>query len=143
MGSIAQIIGFPYLLDIAVPMLAILLTIYTKCVARNDNLVPARREDFAVGLDLAILSVVSFVVSTTVNWRHAAQPGAGAEALEKVAGAPWIILAMMVAVWGLSTLVRKCGWDENGQLRWGWGVVVPNALGFGMLLFTVEWGHVA
>ena len=49
---------------------------------------------------------------------------------EQVANAGWLIAIMLLALWSLSTLVRKAGWKDGGnELEVGLGIAVPLVIG--------------
>jgi multisubunit Na+/H+ antiporter MnhC subunit len=130
-----------FLIDIGVPVLAVLLSVYAKCVSRNDQQKSISPEDFAVGLDLAIAALLIFIVSCGVEAERVARQVTTAESAGCSSDAPWIVFAMVLAIWALSTWIRKWGWHANGQLRTGCGVVGPIVVGVAMLLFAVTWQH--
>ena len=52
---------------------------------------------------------------------------------------PWILFIYMIGIWGVSTTVRKLGWEGDGKLKVFWGIVVPDAFGLICLIFAVNW----
>lgn len=141
MSLIDQLLRAAHLIDLGVPLLAVLLSVYAKCVSRNDQQKSICPEDFAVGLDLAIAALLIFIVSCGVEAERPAHDSTRTGPGGCESSAPWIVLAMVFAIWALSTLIRKWGWRSNGQLRTGRGVVGPIAVGVAMLLFAVTWRH--
>jgi hypothetical protein len=62
-----------------------------------------------------------------------------ARLIEKTAMIPWILFIYMIGIWGVSTTVRKLGWEGDGKLKVFWGIVVPDAFGLICLIFAVNW----
>ena len=133
------IIGSPLFIDFGVPLLAVALSIFLKVVTRNDHLATFEREDLAFGLDLSITALLLFIVSSSGLVSRSIIPGAPQAVVEKAAAIPWILLSVFIGLWATSTVVRKLGWDTNGRLHVGWGIVVPDLFGVAVLLFVVRW----
>ena len=111
------------MLDLLMPLLAVALTIYVKCVTRGDAQFYFRKEDFAVGLEISVVAVLMLVAGP-----------AG-----RATTAPWLVLAMMLGVWATSAFIRKYGWDGEGRLHLVRGIVIPDVVGLAMLLGVVLW----
>ena len=116
------------MLDLLTPLLAVVLTIYVKCVSRSDLQFFFRREDFAVGLEIAVVAVLTFAAAPTNN-----------ATLQRAAMTPWLVLGMVLAIWATSAWIRKYGWDADGRLRLVRGIVLPNLVGLGLLFGVVMW----
>ena len=52
---------------------------------------------------------------------------------------PRLLSAYLFGIWGLSTLVRKLGWESDDRLKTFWGIVVPDTFGLLALLVVVNW----
>jgi len=140
------------------------LGIYIKYVSRNDRYDTFKKEDIAVGLDLLRTALLMFVVVTTnralalsevnktlseaiasppVNAEVATHLQAQAEALSGhlfVAG--WIIALSIIALWGVSTVVRKWGWLNETEMDIAIGITIPLIAGV-IALSLVMWGAAA
>lgn len=132
----------PYFIEFCVPLIAVGLSIFLKFVTRNDKYKGFRKEDVAVGLDLAVSSLLVFITSTAqlavkMNKNPTATPNTVDAAT--LAGAPWMIALFFVGVWAMSTIVRKLGWEDDEKLHLWWGIVVPNLFGITVLLIVVNW----
>ena len=57
-----EILLNPYFSDFAVPLISVLLTMGIKIVSRKDNFMTPQREDFAVGFDLLVTSLILITV---------------------------------------------------------------------------------
>jgi hypothetical protein len=139
MGMFDRLFASHYGIDIGVPVLAAMLSVYAKCVSRNDQHKPMSRDDFAVGLDLAAAALLILVISWGAEVGRAPSQLSNGHVASCVMSAPWVVLAMALALWALSTLIRKCGWNARGELKVGWGVLAPIVVGAVILLFAVSW----
>ena len=68
----------------------------------------------------------------------AANPG-DAALVAKSMGVPWILAAFILGIWGISTLVRKLGWEDDDRLHKYWGIIVPDIFGLFALIGVVYW----
>jgi uncharacterized membrane protein YgcG len=134
------ILGSPYFLDFCIPLITVALSIFLKYVTRNDQHRAFRKEDLAVGLDVAATALILFItdsVSVAAAFVKSAQPTVTAD--NKLVTAPWVIAAFVIGIWGVSTIVRKVGWKSEDELTLLWGIVVPNIYGIAVLIFVVHW----
>jgi len=129
----------PYFLQFCIPLLTVGLSIFLKYVTRNDMYSGFRKEDLAVGLDLAVTALLIFIASSAQIARSIESTPNTSEIIEKVATVPWIITAFLVGIWGVSTIVRKVGWENEDRLNIFWGIVVPDLFGIFTLIFVVNW----
>lgn len=135
------------------PLGSAALGVAVKCVTRNDRYTAFRKEDIAVGLELMLSSCLMFVVLTTdralalleanrqlanilkaasIDSAKAAAAQASVQLLSgRLAFAGWIIAVMFLALWSVSTLVRKWGWQSETEMKPVVGIALP--LGFGIL----------
>jgi hypothetical protein len=128
----------PYFIEFVVPLIAVGLSIFLKFVTRNDKYKGFRKEDLAVGLDLSVSSLLVFITSSAqlaVQIQSTPDPTKS----DVLAGTPWMIAAFFIGLWGVSTTVRKLGWEDDEKLHLWWGIVLPNVFGFILLLIVVNW----
>lgn len=132
------------------PLFGAGLGIAIKYVTRNDQYARFKADDLAVGLDLVKSACLTFLVITsdraaalmtsngelaqaiaTNDQARAVELIAKNQSLsEQVANAGWLIAIMLLALWSLSTLVRKAGWKDGGnELEVGLGIAVPLVIG--------------
>lgn len=128
----------PYFIEFVVPLIAVGLSIFLKYVTRNDKYKGFRKEDLAVGLDLAVSSLLVFITSSA-QLAVQIQSAPDLAKNDVLAGAPWMIAAFFIGLWGVSTIVRKLGWEDDEKLHLWWGIVVPNVFGIILLLIVVNW----
>lgn len=137
------------------------LGILVKIVTRNDRYTTFQKEDLAVGLELMLSGSLMFVLLTTdaavklggfqeqMTSALAASPQ-NAQLIDslrhnieiltnKLAVAGWTILAMFVALWSVSTIVRKWGWEDENKLKPIVGVAIP--LFVGVLFLVLVMGN--
>lgn len=119
--------------------MAVGLSIFLKFVTRNDIHTAFRKEDLAVGLELAVTALLLFVTASSTVARDLIAEPSNAALLAKAQSVPWIIAASLIGIWGMSTLVRKFGWEGDGQLKPFWGIIAPGLFGLAMLFMTVNW----
>lgn len=134
-----KFIGEPYFLQFGVPLLTVGLSIFIKFVTRNDRYSGFKKEDLAVGLDLAVTALLIFITSSAHLATNLPLSNPPQVRVDQLASVPWILMAFFVGIWGVSTLVRKFGWEDNDKLKIFWGIVVPDSFGLLTLLFVVNW----
>jgi uncharacterized membrane protein YgcG len=131
--------GEPYFLQFGVPLITVCLSIFIKFVTRNDQHRGFKKEDLAVGLDLALTALLIFITSSAHLARNIPVTNPPQKMLDQIASVPWIIMAFIVGIWGISTLVRKLGWEDDSKLKIFWGIVLPDVFGIFTLIFVVNW----
>jgi hypothetical protein len=134
-----KFLGEPYFLQFGVPLITVGLSIFIKFVTRNDKYSGFRKEDLAVGLDLAVTALLIFITSSAQLASSLPLNSPPQEKVGQLATVPWILMAFLVGIWGVSTLVRKLGWADGDKLKTFWGIVVPDSFGLLTLLFVVNW----
>src|SRR5688572_26209965 len=107
MRVLDQLANPSYLIDVGVPLLAVMLSVYARCVSRNDQHKSISSEDFAVGLDLSIAALLILIVSCGADAERAMRLTPGIGVVSCATRFPWIVLAMAFAIWALSTFIRK------------------------------------
>ena len=137
-----SILTHPWFLHFAVPLLTVMLGIYIKFVTRNDLHTPFVKEDMAFGFNVAITSLILFIIGS-VNIAHTATTTVDTalrlKLEEKLMAVPWLLLGFVLGIWGVSTLVRKIGWKDESELKLFWGIIAPDIFGVGVLVLVVNW----
>jgi hypothetical protein len=135
------------------PISSAILGIGIKYVSRNDQYAKFRKEDIAVGLELALTACLMFVVLTTERAAQLLNTNEGmanlleqkpldvtkiAELQERIqqissqiASSGWLIFLMFLGLVCLSTMVRKRGWQSETEMYPIIGITLP--LIFGIL----------
>jgi len=138
MESIFQSIYFLYFV---IPLVAVVLSVFLKMVSRNDRYVFFKKEDLAIGLELSLASLIIYLTYCTTiasNIAKNSNPQVSDTMKGKLMEAPWIILAMVVGMWGVSTIIRKVGWKSENEMSWFWGVILPFVYGVICLYIAVN-----
>ena len=125
-----------FFLQFCVPLLTVALTIFLRYVTRNDKHIAFKKEDLAVGMDLAVTALIIFITHTTTLARASKD---ASDVSDSLATVPWIIMAFVIGIWGVSTVVRKRGWERAGKLNLFWGIILPDLFGLAALLLVVNW----
>ncbi|MCB2210480.1 hypothetical protein KQI52_00040 [bacterium] len=132
----------PWLVQLALPLITIVLSVFLRVVTRNDIHKTLRAEDFAVGFEVIIASVIIYIVGS-VNMATkcilSTNENDKMVLAGKIVNMPWLLLAYFFFLWGLSTIVRKFGWKDEDELKPFIGIILPDFLGIGLLIFTVNW----
>ncbi len=143
----------PFFKFCLLPIGSAILGVGVKFISRNDQYGKFKKEDIAVGLDLALTACLMFVVLTTdraaklistnnelaaVLKNNTIDPAA-ANALQmqaqqlssQIASSGWLIFLMFLGLLSFSTLVRKQGWKSETEMDPFIGIALP--LLFGVL----------
>ncbi|ENG6063500.1 MULTISPECIES: hypothetical protein [Vibrio] len=134
-----NLLGSPYFLQFGVPLVTVGLSIFIKYVTRNDRHSGFKKEDVAVGLDLAVTALLIFITGSSQLTASLPPTNPPVDVVEKLASVPWILMAFIIGIWSVSTIVRKRGWESDDKLKIFWGIVVPDVFGLAVLLFVVNW----
>jgi hypothetical protein len=135
-----ELLSNPYFQFFVIPLLTTMLTVFVKIVSRNDRYNAVVKEDFSIGLELAITAILLLVTDTLkyANYKlSSSDKNIGYNA--KLLTVPWILLVFLIGIWGISTIIRKVGWKNANELNWWWGIIFPNLFGLSSLIFVVNW----
>ncbi|HXS35134.1 MAG TPA: hypothetical protein VN721_00425 [Flavipsychrobacter sp.] len=138
-----ETLAHPYFREFIVPLITIFFTIAVKVVSRKDSFIGITRDDFAIGFDLIVTSIILLVtyysgLATQIHNNIANNPELCRQKLEMF---PWVLLFSICGLWSLSTIVRIYGW-QNGQskkLRIWPGVILPTFTGIIYLLIVINY----
>ena len=118
------------------PLGSAVLGVGIKYVTRNDNYAKFQKEDLAVGLELLLTACLMFLALTSdrslqmASVNHdlatalASKDVPKAQELQikvsalsqELAASGWVLLAMFVGLWSVSTIVRKLGWASKDEM---------------------------
>jgi hypothetical protein len=123
-----------------IPLLTTLLAVFVKIVSRNDKYSKVQKEDFAIGLEITITAIL-LLISDSLKYAKINFSNTSGQVLNstKLLTVPWILLAFFIGLWGISTLIRKIGWENEINMNLWWGIVFPNLFGLLSLIFVVNW----
>jgi len=135
------------------PISTAILGIAVKFVSRNDQYAKFKKEDMAVGLELGLSACLMFIVLTTdkakklidtnkilsdmlnaspIDGIMASKIQSQAQLLSSnIASSGWLTFFLFLGLAGISTLVRKYGWQSETEMSTLIGVTIP--LIFGIL----------
>jgi hypothetical protein len=127
-----------------VPLATVFLNVFVKVSSRNDRFSSFSKEDVSVGLQIAMTAIILFIansVAISQKISSASNPSSPEViALQKqLMVSPWIIFFLVLLLWGVSTLVRKFGWESKDSQTWFVGVILPFIYGVITLAFVVTW----
>jgi hypothetical protein len=127
------------------------LGIAVRIATRNDQYSSFKKEDLAVGLDLLKTACLLFLVLTTeraLSLQRASQaisealtnspvdPNAisalqseATELSSRMSSAGWAVALFFLALWSVSTIVRKWGWQSDTEMHSVIGIAFPLAAG--------------
>lgn len=133
------------------PLGSTALGIGIKYATKNDQFSGFSKEDLAVGLDLMRTATLMFVILTTdkaialvkantelsrvlsslpINAEKAYELQGQAQNLSsQFAASGWLIALMVLALWSVSTIVRKKGWKSKDEMTPFTGIALPLAFG--------------
>lgn len=142
-----------------IPLGTVALSVFIRITSRNDRSSGYARNDVAVGLDIALIAMVTLITFTATTARSLASTTQSAELTpeltreleDKLLAASYIIPSLLFGMWGVSTLIRKLGWEQLDQpqeaqpkqpqerLTWLFGVIFPFLYGASCLVFVLQW----
>lgn len=133
------------------PIGSAILGVAIKVVTRNDRFSSFKQDDFAVGLDLLKTACLLYLVLTTDRAYaliHANQALASAltatplepprisllqsqaaQLSDQISTAGWSTALFFIALWSVSTIVRKWGWRSEAEMSPVIGIAFPLAAG--------------
>ena len=130
----------PLFLYFIVPLLTVVFNIFIKATSQNDRFMDFKKEDFAVGLELAVTGLIIFVTESA-NLTRKFLMSEGEEYLKisnKLEAVPWLILGYIMGIWAMSAIIRWLGWKEKDDLKIVWGIVIPDLIGIFFLIISVN-----
>ncbi len=131
-----------YFIYFIVPLLTTGLSIFVKIVSRNDKYISFKKEDLAIGLETSVTALIILITDTVndlLRLKQNTENGDGFVIPENILIIPWLLLLIVVVLWGISTIIRKLGWKNENDMNRFWGIILPDILGLGLLIFVVVW----
>lgn len=131
----------PLFLQFFVPLITVAFTIFLKVVSRNDKFNRFKKDDLAVGLEIAVTALILFITETASLAQELSTQTEQAmpKMINKLTSAPWLILVFAFGIWGVSSIVRWIGWNNDDDLNIIWGILMPDVFGLFLLFFVVNW----
>jgi hypothetical protein len=131
-----------YFIYFIVPLLTTGLSIFVKIVSRNDKFISFKKEDLAIGLETAVTALIILITGTVndlLKLKQNTKSGKSVVLPENILIIPWLLLIIVILLWGISTIIRKLGWKNENDMNKFWGIILPDILGLGLLIFVVVW----
>lgn len=154
--GMGEFLGAPSFRFVYFPIGSVLLGVWVKTVSRNDKFSAVKKEDFAIGLDLLRTAVLLFVVAASERMQNLTKlekaladsppvPGSSLGKLqgqiqtasEQLLSSIWLIVVLLLGLWGVSTLIRKFGWRAADDMNILIGIALPLASGVLMLIVVM------
>ena len=108
-----EILSSTYFKYLIVPLLTTFLVIFIKSVSRNDRYKFFKKEDFAFGLEMGVTAILLLMGnSVTIAQQSISNPLLAVPVNEKLLTIGWITPVLIFGLWGLSTIVRRLGWES-------------------------------
>jgi len=130
----------PFFYNFLIPIIGTIFIIFVKVASKTDiDIRTIKREDFAVGFDLAIAAITYFAVETAKLLADLAKKHGMSEQTQNadMYMNVWILFGLFMSLWFISTIVRLFGWDSNRNLKIWIGIVIPNIYGTICLIIVV------
>ncbi len=140
--ALATVVTSDVFRDVFLPSFTIAVAASVKWASRNDRYRTFAIEDIAVGLEVSLAALLTFVgysvnlarrVGTLSN-----SPGESALLREKLTTAPWILLAFFFLLTLGSVGLRKWGWKSRHEVN-AFGAFFPLTLGIASEVLAVLW----
>jgi len=141
-----KILASPYFKYFIVPLFAVGFSVFLKTVSRNDQYTAFKKEDLAIGLEIAVAALIIYItycvtmadqIVSLIN--SGLNPGLLGSLKGKFLVVPWVLTAFVLGIWGMSTLVRRLGWKDQDSLNIFFGIVLPFIYGLLCLIFVINW----
>jgi len=136
-----EVLSSTYFKYLVVPLLATIFVIFIKSVSRNDRQHNTflKKEDFAFGLEMGVTAILLLLGnSVTMAQQTISDPSIVSVVNEKLLFVGWIALALSFGLWGVSTIVRRLGWQGETELKIFWGIIFPDIFGLVVLIYVVS-----
>ncbi|WP_374988648.1 hypothetical protein Q5794_02335 [Priestia megaterium] len=127
----SEILASPFFFNFCIPLLTTFFVVFVKRVSKNDtHLQRYNKEDWAIGIDLSVSSVLIYAVESAKQYRMSVEKPHIEYEMNN-----WTIVLLIVGLWIISHIIRSYGWDNQGKLNWI-GIIIPNIYGLIVLFFV-------
>jgi hypothetical protein len=136
-----EILSSAYFKYLVVLLLTTFFVIFIKSVSRNDrHNTFFKKEDFAFGLEMGITAILLLLGnSVTIAQQTISDPNSMSIVNEKLSIVGWIALMLTFGLWGVSTIVRRLGWQSDTELKIFWGIIFPDVFGLIVLISDFQY----
>ena len=135
-----EVLSSTYFKYLVVPLLTTFFVIFIKSVSRNDrHNTFLKKEDFAFGLEMGVTAILLLLGnSVSMAQQTVLDPNTVSIVNEKLLLVGWIALVLIFGLWGVSTIVRRLGWQNETELKMFWGIIFPDIYGLIVLIYVVS-----
>jgi len=134
-----EILSNTYFKYLVIPLVTTFLVIFVKSASRNDKQAFLEKEDFAFGLEMGVTALLLLLAnSVNIAQKVVSDESIKILATEKLLSMAWVAPILIFGLWGMSTIVRKLGWENEKELKMFWGVVLPDIFGLLILIYVVS-----
>ena len=131
---------------LAVPLITTILGILIKSVSKKDDSIWFVKDDFAFGLNMSVAAILLFLMNcVTIAEKSQVDSTFLNQTKDFLINSSWIITGLTFGLWGISTIVRKLGWEKKTvgsaityDLKIFWGIIIPDAYGLITLIIVVS-----
>ncbi|MBW4523538.1 MAG: hypothetical protein KME16_28355 [Scytolyngbya sp. HA4215-MV1] len=160
METLILVLTHSYFKNICIPLVALVVTVLFKAISKKDGY-RIEKNDYAIGFDLLASAFLLFVtgmidlaskllkvkeLTGTILTRETQSIQALQNFKEEVEHvysksfmAVLIILFLVLILVFTPSFVRDQGWNNNGDLKWIQGVIIPVLLGLVFFTTVVIW----
>jgi len=134
-----EILSNTYFKYLVIPLVTTFLVIFVKSASRNDKQAFLEKEDFAFGLEMGVTALLLLLAnSVNIAQKVVSDENIKIIATEKLLSMAWVAPILIFGLWGMSTIVRKLGWENEKELKKFWGIILPDIFGLLILIYVVS-----
>ena len=131
-----------------IPFVAVGLSVFIKMNNRHDAIAWIKRDDFAVGFEMLLASIITFLLSSFSVGRKIAISMNDNEKfilLDRLIVTILVTFALFAGTVVLSFMVRRFGWNRQAgseeKLTLWTGITIPFVFGFLSLIGAAVWAE--
>ena len=134
-----EILSNTYFKYLVIPLVTTFLVIFVKSASRNDKQAFLEKEDFAFGLEMGVTALLLLLAnSVNIAQKVVSDESIKIIATERLLSMAWVAPILIFGLWGMSTIVRKLGWENEKELKKFWGIILPDIFGLLILIYVVS-----
>ena len=134
-----EILSNTYFKYLVIPLVTTFLVIFVKSASRNDKQAFLEKEDFAFGLEMGVTALLLLLAnSVNIAQKVVSDENIKILATERLLSMAWVAPILIFGLWGMSTIVRKLGWENEKELKKFWGIILPDIFGLLILIYVVS-----
>ncbi len=134
-----ELLSNTYFKYLVIPLVTTFLVIFVKSASRNDKQAFLEREDFAFGLEMGVTALLLLLAnSVNIAQKVVSDDSIKIMATERLLSMAWVAPVLIFGLWGMSTIIRKLGWENEKELKKFWGVILPDIFGLLILIYVVS-----